>query len=61
MCPADTVVGRFRGNGVPAGPPAAITEVTRRRLFDALRSDGAGTPLRRAIGPRLLVLVTDPR
>ncbi|WP_051848725.1 protein kinase domain-containing protein [Streptomyces sp. NRRL WC-3725] len=37
----DTVVGRFRDSGIPAGPLAAITEVTRRRLFDALRSSGA--------------------
>ncbi|MGW3990920.1 AbiJ-related protein [Streptomyces sp. NPDC004830] len=37
----DTVVGRFRGSGIPAGSPAAITEVTRRHLFDALRSTGA--------------------
>lgn len=37
---ADTVVGRFRGSDIPAGPPAAITEVTRRRLFDALPSTG---------------------
>ncbi|MFF0383005.1 protein kinase [Streptomyces sp. NPDC004286] len=37
----DTVVGRFRGSGIPAGPPAAITDVTRRHLFDALRSTGA--------------------
>ncbi|WP_330455416.1 protein kinase [Streptomyces sp. NBC_00820] len=37
----DTVVGRFRGSGIPAGPPASITEVTRRHLFDALRSTGA--------------------
>ncbi|MFD8368415.1 serine/threonine protein kinase [Streptomyces hygroscopicus] len=37
---ADTVVGRFRGSGIPAGPSAAITDVTRRRLFDALRSTG---------------------
>ncbi|MFJ3310345.1 protein kinase [Streptomyces sp. NPDC086549] len=38
---ADTVVGRFRGSDIPAGPPAAITDVTRRHLFDALRSTGA--------------------
>ncbi|MFC7864857.1 hypothetical protein ACFU5B_13665 [Streptomyces murinus] len=37
----DTVVDRFRGSGIPAGAPAAITEVTRRRLFDALRGTGA--------------------
>ncbi|MEU9575182.1 protein kinase [Streptomyces massasporeus] len=37
----DTVVGRFRGSDIPAGSSAAITEVTRRRLFDALRSTGA--------------------
>ncbi|MFJ7105687.1 AbiJ-related protein [Streptomyces albogriseolus] len=37
---ADVVVDRFRGSGIPAGPSAAITEVTRRHLFDALRSTG---------------------
>lgn len=37
----DTVVGRFRGSDIPAGPSASITEVTRRHLFDALRSTGA--------------------
>jgi hypothetical protein len=39
--PVDTVVGRFRGSGIPAGSAAAITDVTRRRLFDALRGTGA--------------------
>ncbi|MGW3360992.1 AbiJ-related protein [Streptomyces bungoensis] len=34
---ADTVVGRFRGSDIAAGQPTAITNVTRRRLFDALR------------------------
>ncbi len=38
---ADTVVGRFLDADIPAGPTAAITEVTRRHLFDALRSAGA--------------------
>ncbi|ATW46677.1 AbiJ-related protein [Streptomyces peucetius] len=37
----DTVIGRFRGSDIPAEPSATITEVTRRRLFDALRSTGA--------------------
>lgn len=37
----DTVLGRFRGSAIPAGPSAAITDVTRRHLFDALRSTGA--------------------
>jgi len=37
---ADTVVDRFRGSGIPTGPSAALTEVTRRHLFDALRSTG---------------------
>ncbi|WP_411139313.1 protein kinase domain-containing protein [Streptomyces sp. C10] len=36
----DTVIGRFRGSDIPAGPPASITDVTRRHLFDALRSTG---------------------
>ncbi|MGW1365004.1 AbiJ-related protein [Streptomyces chartreusis] len=39
---ADTAIGRFRGSGLPADSSAAITEVTRRRLFDALRSTGVG-------------------
>ncbi|MGW2939093.1 AbiJ-related protein [Streptomyces sp. NPDC001156] len=38
---ADTVVGRFRGSDISAGPLAAITDVTRRHLFDTLRSTGA--------------------
>lgn len=38
--PVDAVVGRFRGSGIPEGA-AAITAVTRRRLFDALRGTGA--------------------
>ncbi|MFJ9862333.1 AbiJ-related protein [Streptomyces althioticus] len=38
---AETVAGRFRGAGIPTGSSAAITEVTRRRLFDALRRTGA--------------------
>ncbi|QOV33098.1 protein kinase [Streptomyces ferrugineus] len=38
---AHTVAGRFRGSGIPAGSSAAVTEVTRRRLFDALRRTGA--------------------
>ena len=37
----DTVLGRFRGSDIPAGPSATITDVTRRHLFDALRSTGA--------------------
>ncbi|WP_328663190.1 protein kinase domain-containing protein [Streptomyces sp. NBC_00328] len=41
---ADTVLGRFQDSGIPAGPSAAITDVTRRRLFDALRSSGASWP-----------------
>lgn len=36
-----TVIGRFRSGDISAGPSAVITEVTRRRLFDALRSGGA--------------------
>ncbi|GGT02679.1 AbiJ-related protein [Streptomyces cinerochromogenes] len=36
----DTVVGRFRGSDLSAGPSAAITDVTRRHLFDALRGAG---------------------
>ncbi|WP_326790481.1 protein kinase domain-containing protein [Streptomyces sp. NBC_00151] len=36
----DTVIGRFRGD-IPAGPSTTITDVTRRHLFDALRSTGA--------------------
>jgi hypothetical protein len=38
---ADTVVGRFRGSDIPAGPSATITDVTRRHLFDALGNTGA--------------------
>ncbi|MFE6946439.1 hypothetical protein [Streptomyces chartreusis] len=38
---ADTVVGRFRGSGQPTDSTTAITEVTRRCLFDALRGTGA--------------------
>ncbi|MBP5880861.1 serine/threonine protein kinase [Streptomyces scabiei] len=37
---ADAVMGRFRDSGIPGGPSAAITDVTRRHLFDALRSTG---------------------
>ncbi|MEU2358582.1 serine/threonine protein kinase [Streptomyces misionensis] len=37
----DTVVRRFRGSGIPAGPATAITDVTRRHLIDTLRSTGA--------------------
>ncbi|WP_328443339.1 serine/threonine protein kinase [Streptomyces sp. NBC_00386] len=37
-----TVTGRFRSTVIPAGPSAAITDVTRRHLFDALRTSGAG-------------------
>ncbi|MET7701072.1 protein kinase [Streptomyces sp. NPDC005485] len=38
---ADTVIGRFRGSDIPAGASSAITDVTRRHLFDALRTTGA--------------------
>jgi hypothetical protein len=38
---ADTVIGRFRGSDTPAGSSTAITDVTRRHLFDALRNTGA--------------------
>ncbi|MGV9341243.1 AbiJ-related protein [Streptomyces sp. NPDC003688] len=38
---ADTVVDRFRGEDIPAGSSTAITDVTRRHLFDALRNTGA--------------------
>ncbi|MBB1258320.1 protein kinase domain-containing protein [Streptomyces alkaliterrae] len=37
----ETVVGRFRSSEIPAGPSAAITDVTRRHLFDAIRKTGA--------------------
>lgn len=37
---ADTVVRRFRGMATISASSAAITEVTRRRLFDALRNAG---------------------
>ncbi|MFH9016573.1 hypothetical protein ACH4C6_35330 [Streptomyces sp. NPDC017943] len=37
---ADTVTARFRDSGILAEPAAAITHVTRRHLFDALRSSG---------------------
>ncbi|MEU9631628.1 hypothetical protein AB0D89_33240 [Streptomyces luteogriseus] len=35
------VVGRFRGSDIPAGSSTAITDVTRRHLFDALRDTEA--------------------
>ncbi|MFF1401326.1 protein kinase [Streptomyces sp. NPDC058287] len=38
---ADTVVARFRGSEISNGSSAAITDVTRRHLFDALRGTGA--------------------
>ncbi|WP_446458722.1 AbiJ-related protein [Streptomyces rochei] len=37
---ADTVIGRFRGSDLSAVPPPAVTDVTRRHLFDALRRTG---------------------
>ncbi|MFD5482157.1 AbiJ-related protein [Streptomyces hawaiiensis] len=38
---ADTVGGRFRGSDIPAASSTAITDVTRRHLFDALRDTEA--------------------
>ncbi|MEU9190663.1 protein kinase [Streptomyces sp. NPDC048484] len=37
----DSVAGRFPGSVLSAAAPAAVTDVTRRHLFDALRSSGA--------------------
>ncbi|MFJ1744449.1 serine/threonine protein kinase [Streptomyces microflavus] len=37
----DSVVGRFPGSALSAAAPTAVTDVTRRHLFDALRGSGA--------------------
>ncbi|MFE7034576.1 protein kinase [Streptomyces sp. NPDC057621] len=37
----DSIADRFPGSTLPAAAPAAVTDVTRRHLFDALHSSGA--------------------